>query len=109
LLLSVLDGGKGSNDSLVVGDGLAIERDVEVNADENALVLEIEVFNRELVDERHDGLSEDESKNGEGMRERKERKKKKKKDVRGEKHNIYRFFFCATKHELTLVPRGVVP
>lgn len=59
LLLSVLDGGKGSNNSLVVGDGLAVEGDIEVNADEDALVLEVEVSNRELVDERHDGFAED--------------------------------------------------
>lgn len=59
LLLSVLDGGKGSNNSLVVGDGLAVEGDIEVNADEDALVLEVEVSNREFVDERHDGFAED--------------------------------------------------
>jgi len=59
LLLSVLDGGKGSNNSLVIGDGLAVEGDIEVNADEDALVLEVEVSNRELVDERHDGFAED--------------------------------------------------
>lgn len=59
LLLSVLDGGKSSNNSLVVGDGLAVEGDIEVNADEDALVLEVEVSNRELVDERHDGFAED--------------------------------------------------
>ena len=48
LLLSVLDGGKGSNNSLVVGDGLAVEGHIEVYADNNLLAREVASFDSHI-------------------------------------------------------------
>ncbi len=42
----VLDGGNGLADASVVGDDAVLERDVEVDANEDALVFEIEIANR---------------------------------------------------------------
>lgn len=49
----VLDGGDGADDALGVGDLVAVKGDVEVNANEDALALEVDVLDRELVGERH--------------------------------------------------------
>lgn len=56
LINGILDGGQGSNNSLVVGDGGAIERNVKVDSDEDSLVLEIEILDGELVGKRHSEL-----------------------------------------------------
>lgn len=56
LVNSVLDGGKSGDNSLVVSDLGAIERDVEVDSDEDSLALEVEVLDGEFVGERHSVL-----------------------------------------------------
>lgn len=56
LVNGILDGGQGGDDSLVVGDGGAVEGDVEVDSDEHSLVLEIEILDGELVGKRHSVL-----------------------------------------------------
>lgn len=58
LIKSILDGGESGDDSLVVGDGGTVQRNVEVDSDEDSLVLEIEVLDGEFVGERHSGLAE---------------------------------------------------
>jgi len=49
----VLDGGDGTDDALGVGDLVTVEGDVEVDANEDALALEVDVLDRELVGQRH--------------------------------------------------------
>ena len=44
----VLDGGQRRLDARVVADDAVLQRDVEVHADENALALEIQIFDREF-------------------------------------------------------------
>ena len=58
LLDSVLDGGEGSDDSLVVGDPVAIHGDVEVHTDEDLLASEVDIGDSELARERHCGSDE---------------------------------------------------
>lgn len=56
ILDGVLDGGEGADDALVVGDlgvGLLVEGHVEVDADEDPLVLKVDIGDGELAGERH--------------------------------------------------------
>ncbi|KAI3485128.1 hypothetical protein L1887_51565 [Cichorium endivia] len=55
LLDGVLDGGERSDDALVVGDLVAVHGDVEVDADQDLLVLEVDIGDTKLAGERHCG------------------------------------------------------